>query len=89
MRRNPGPPDNGVPNPPAIGVRSPGGIVHRRNPHITIRRFIHPSSVVGEFGFVFVKFIGKITFVHRAGLQFITGTAPIRKTVIILSVVIT
>jgi len=72
-----------------MGVRSPGGVAYRRNPDITIGRFIHPSSVVSKFCFVFVKFVGKVLFGHISGLQFITGTAPIGKTVVILGVVIT
>jgi hypothetical protein len=72
-----------------MGIRSPGGVSYGRNPYITIGGFIHPSSVVGQFGFVFVKFVREVSFGHISGLQFITGTAPTGKTVIIFGVVIT
>jgi len=89
MGRNPSPTDNGIPHPTSKGVGPPGRIPYCRDPDITKGCLIGPPPVIGQFGFVFVKFVREVTFGHIAGLEFITGTAPIGKAVIIFGVVIT
>jgi hypothetical protein len=79
--RNPVPAAAGVPGPPSIIIRPPIRIIDRGDPDISIRPFIDPIAVGGEFIFVVLELGRQIAFRNILILERIPVFIPVVKVI--------
>ena len=84
--RTPCPPADRVPNPSSMIIGPPGIVVDIRNPHIPIGSFIHPPSVVVQFGLIFIHFHREIPRSNIPVVKDISSPIPFCKSILISSI---
>jgi hypothetical protein len=75
--RYPCPADDGVPDPAPIVIRPPIIIANRRNPHISVGRFIGPAAVARKLVLIIVIIFGEICPRHALRVKRISAGVPI------------
>ncbi|UCE39757.1 MAG: hypothetical protein JSV17_09695 [Candidatus Aminicenantes bacterium] len=61
-------------------------MVDIRNPDIPIRPFIHPLSVVVQFGFIFIHFNREVPRSHIPVVKDIPSPVPFRESILVSSI---
>jgi hypothetical protein len=83
---DPGPTADWIPQPSSIVIRPPGLVVNTRNPDITIRGLISPTTIGGKLGFIFIEFRGEIRFLNSPEMKIISRFVPLGKTVAVTGI---
>jgi hypothetical protein len=77
----PGPTANRIPHPSSIVIRPPGVVINIRDPDITVRGLISPTTVGVKFRFIFIEFGGEIRFLNGPEMENISRIVPLGKTI--------
>ena len=84
--RAPCPPADWIPNPSSVVIRSPRVMVDIRDPHVTIRPFIHPPAIIIQLRFILIHFDRKITCFHISAVKRIPAPVPFGESILIGSI---
>jgi hypothetical protein len=75
--RNPGPADDGIPDPAAVVIGPPIVIADRRNPDVAIGSFVGPAAVGRQFVLVIIVVLGKVGLWQAPGVDRVAAGVPV------------
>jgi hypothetical protein len=82
----PCPSTNGIPDPSSMVIGPPGVVVDIGNPNVSIGPLIHPSAIVGQFGFIFMHFSRQILCPHIPVVEDIPAPVPLRERILVCGI---